>query len=137
MDLPFTTTMPVRFRDIDAMGHVNNAVYVTYLEQARVVFFEEALGLSVRDAGSVIASLSIDYERPIELGDEVSIGIGVGDIGRSSIPMTYEIRSNGDHAATAETVLVLIDTETGSSRRIPEPWREAITEYSVSDAIEE
>lgn len=137
MDLPFTTTMPVRFRDIDAMGHVNNAVYVTYLEQARVVFFEEALGLSVRDAGSVIASLSIDYERPIELGDEVSIGIGVGDIGRSSVPMTYEIRSNGERAATAETVLVLIDAETGSSRRIPEPWREAIAEYSVSDATAE
>ena len=61
----FQTTIPVRFRDIDAMGHVNNAVYATYLEQARADYHREIIGESLADVNTVLVSLAIDFKRPI------------------------------------------------------------------------
>lgn len=57
------TAIPVRFRDVDAAGHVNNAVYATYLEQARVEYTEEVIGTKGVDFEKVIANLELDYER--------------------------------------------------------------------------
>ena len=123
----FQTEFRVRFRDIDAMGHVNNAVYSTYLEQARADFFREVLGETLSEVGSVLASLSIDFRAPVEGDDVVTVALGVPELGTSSIPMRYEIRrEDGVVAATAETVQVVYDREAGSSMPIPEAWREAI-----------
>ena len=123
----FQTEFRVRFRDIDAMGHVNNAVYSTYLEQARADFFREVLGETLSEVGSVLASLSIDFRAPVEGDVVVTVALGVPELGTSSIPMRYEIRrEDGVVAATAETVQVVYDREAGSSMPIPEAWREAI-----------
>ncbi|MGM0606522.1 MAG: acyl-CoA thioesterase [Halobacteriota archaeon] len=132
MKLPFGTDVQVRFRDLDTMGHVNNAVYVTFLEQARTAFFVEALEVGLHEVDTVIASLSIDYRAPIQLGADVRVGMAIGELGRSSVPMTYEIYADGQLAATAETVQVLIDRETESSRPIPDDWRETFESYQVS-----
>ena len=123
----FQTEFRVRFRDIDAMGHVNNAVYSTYLEPARADFFREVLGETLSEVGSVLASLSIDFRAPVEGDVVVTVALGVPELGTSSIPMRYEIRrEDGVVAATAETVQVVYDREAGSSMPIPEAWREAI-----------
>jgi acyl-CoA thioester hydrolase len=123
----FQTEFRVRFRDIDAMGHVNNAVYSTYLEQARADFFREVLGETLSEVGSVLASLSIDFRAPIDPDDRVTVHLTVSSLGTSSITMAYEVRrGDGAVAATAETVQVVYDRESESSRPIPDAWREAI-----------
>ncbi|MXV64283.1 acyl-CoA thioesterase [Natronorubrum sp. JWXQ-INN-674] len=121
-----TVATTVRLRDIDFMGHVNNAVYATFLEEARETYFRDVLGVSLVDVGTVLANLEIDYVRPIDADADVTVGVRVPELGTSSLPMEYEIRADGDRAATARTVQVLVDRETGESRPIPEEWRRRI-----------
>ena len=129
--MAFETTVDVRFRDIDAMGHVNNAVYATYAEQARVDYFEAVVDRDLSAIGSVLATISIDYHRPIEIDDgPLTVEISVPRLGESSIPMQYGIRTaDGEVAAEIESVQVAYDREAGESRPIPEEWREAIEAY--------
>jgi acyl-CoA thioester hydrolase len=125
--------IPVRYRDIDSVGHVNNAVYVTYLEQARVEYIEEVLGASALDPGFVIANVEVDYERPILVDETVTVGLGVTDIGTASIEMAYDVRANGHRAATATSVLVPYNRESGESRPVPDEWRELIAAHEEQD----
>ena len=121
----FEVGMDVRFRDIDAMGHVNNAVYATYLEQARVRYLADVIREPLREIGGVVADLHLDFERPIGLGDDVTVAVRAGELGTSSIPLSYEIRADGGVAATAETLFVVVD-DAGDPRPIPDDWRERI-----------
>ncbi|MDS0477503.1 thioesterase family protein [Natrinema sp. 1APR25-10V2] len=130
-DYEYETAVDVRLRDIDFMGHVNNATYATYLEQAREEYFHDVLDVSLVDTDTVLVSLELAYAKPIEAGDDVTIAVSVNDLGTSSIPMTYEIRANGERAATAETVQVLVDSETGESRPLPSEWRTRIEQRSA------
>ena len=127
-DYDYEMAADVRLRDIDFMGHVNNAVYATYLEEAREAYFRDVVGVSLTDVGTVLATLEIDYARPIEAESDVTIALRVPELGTSSLPMEYEIRTDGDRAATARTVQVLVDRETGDSRPIPAEWRTRIHE---------
>ena len=123
----FETTIPVRFRDIDAMGHVNNAVYATYLEQARADFFREVVDEGLTEVETVLASLTIEFRQPITADQTITVGLSIPELGKTSIPMECEIRrEDGTVAATAETVQVAYDSEAESSRPIPAAWREAI-----------
>ncbi|WP_049923428.1 acyl-CoA thioesterase [Halopiger djelfimassiliensis] len=124
----YEVDIDVRLRDIDFMGHVNNATYATYLEQAREAYFRNVLGVSLADVDTVLASLEIDYLRPIEADSAVIVGLTVRELGDSSLPIAYEILADGERAATARTVQVVVDRETGSSRSIPDEWRARIGE---------
>ncbi len=122
----YTAEIPVRFRDIDAMGHVNNAVYATYLEQARTAYFRDVLEADLSSISTVLASLSMNFRRPVLLEDEsVTVEIDVPEVGESSVPMTYEIRTDEGVVAEAESVQVAVDEE-GSSRPVPDEYRSAI-----------
>lgn len=125
----FTTDVQVRFRDVDAYGHVNNAVYVTYLEQARVEYLRSLFGVGIGDLGIVLASLSIEYRQPVTDADVVEVAIDVPELGRSSIPMEYEIRTDDGVVVVAESVQVAYDFEADSSMPLPEERREAIAAY--------
>lgn len=128
-DYEFETEIRVRFRDLDPMDHVNNAVYSTYLEQARADYFREVVDVTLAGVDTVLASISIDFHRPIEPDETVTIALTVSDLGTSSLSMEYEVRrGDGAVAATAETVQVAYDRETESSRPIPDEWRETIEE---------
>jgi acyl-CoA thioester hydrolase len=119
----YETELQVRFRDLDAMGHVNNAVYATYLEQARVDYYDDVLGVGLDDIDTVLVNLEIDYRREIRLDhDTVTIAMGVRSIGESSVVVGYEVRAGGRVAATAETTQVYVDPEAGESRPLPEEW---------------
>ncbi|WP_254763909.1 acyl-CoA thioesterase [Natrinema marinum] len=122
----YETAVDVRLRDIDFMGHVNNATYATYLEQAREDYFRDVLGVSLVETDTVLVSLELEYAMPIEAGDDVTVAISVDELGSSSIPMSYELRANGERSATAHTVQVLVDPETGESRPLPSEWRTQI-----------
>jgi acyl-CoA thioester hydrolase len=125
----YETEMAVRFRDLDALGHVNNAVYATYVEQARVKYYADVIGLDLDEMTTVIADIDLDYRAPITWGQSVTVGVRVPDLGTASFPMAYEVRADGDVAATAETTIVVVDPETGESRPIPDEWRTAIAEF--------
>ncbi|WP_435069308.1 acyl-CoA thioesterase [Haloplanus sp. C73] len=124
-DFEYETELQVRFRDIDAMGHVNNAVYATYLEQARVDYYADVIGVGLDDIDTVLVNLQIDYRHEITLDDEtVTVAMGVRDIGESSVTVAYELRVGDRVAATAETTQVYVDPEDGGSRPLPEAWVE-------------
>ena len=123
----YSADLEVRFRDLDPMQHVNNSVYSTFLEQTRARFSEEVLGMPLADLDTVLRHVEISFERPIEGVGTVTVELAVGDLGRSSIPMTYELFSEGERVATAETVLVYFDRDSGESKRIPDDVRERLT----------
>lgn len=125
----YVTELGVRFRDIDAMRHVNNAVYATYLEQARAEYFRDVVGFELDEVDTVLASLHVEYRQPIELDETVEVGLTVPELGNSSIRMEYEIRTENGVAAEAETVQVAFDPDVGASRPIPGEWRTAIAAF--------
>ncbi len=104
----------VRYRDLDTLGHVNNAVYLSYLEVARVAYYQrlhqERQNLSF---GFVVANICIDYHRPLFLGEQIWVGIKVKRFGNKSFTFAYEIRESesGELVATAESVQVTVDED--------------------------
>ncbi len=117
-----------RYRDIDGMGHVNNAVYASYLEAARQGYYRDVIGKRLDEVDTVIVELHIEYEAPIELDQRVEVAVQIDELGGSSITKAYEIRADGDIAATARTTQVVIDRESGSAVPIPNKWRRRIEE---------
>lgn len=127
----YTHELQVRFRDLDTMAHVNNAVYASYLEQARVGYFREVVGERLESVSTVLARYEIDFRRPITVDDAVTVAVDAATLGTSSITLEYDVRAaDGDGAdrlaATASTVSVLVDPETGDAQPLPEAWRERI-----------
>src|SRR3954464_9261404 len=98
--------LAVRFRHCDAMGHVNHAVYFTYLEQCRLTFWREATGAANPHTRVIIARAECDYRSPAHFGDDIDVRLRIGDIGRSSFVLEYEIaQADSDRLmAAAKTV---------------------------------
>jgi acyl-CoA thioester hydrolase len=117
----------IRWRDVDAYQHVNNAVYATYLEECRDEWVQRVLG----DAGDtwdfVLARVAIDYRRELRLEDEeVLVSCELDRVGTSSVVLREAVRTlGGELAAESEAVLVARDRETGRSRPLTEIEREA------------
>jgi acyl-CoA thioester hydrolase len=117
----------IRWRDVDAYMHVNNAVYATYLEECRDEWIDRAVG----DAGDawdyVLARVAIDFRRELRLEDEeVVVSCALERIGNSSLTLREQIRTReGELAAEAEAVLVARDRNAGSSRPLTEAERHA------------
>jgi acyl-CoA thioester hydrolase len=114
----FSHRVEVRFRDCDPMGHVNHAVYLTYLEQCRFAFWRHLTGLAAGPAARIIiARAECDYRAPSFYGDELDVRVQVGDIGRSSFSLVYEIvnAATRQRLADAKTVLVAYDYTVGKS----------------------
>ena len=130
MELPFETELQVRFRDLDTLGHVNNAVYATYLEQARLRYFDRVLDVPWAEREMVLASQSVEFASPLTLDDRtVRVACGVTEIGGTSFRMRSRVFANdeGEPAATADGTIVAVAE--GEPRRIPEPWREQFAEF--------
>ena len=112
-DFPFVRRERVRFRDCDALGHANNAVYSTYLEEAR----RDALGgLST----FILARVEIDFRSELREGDEIEVHSRCSRIGTKSLDLEHEIRVDGRIAAEAKSVLVGYDYAQGASVPLPE-----------------
>ncbi len=127
---PAVVGIEVRYRDLDPLGHVNNAVYLSYIELARVRYFEllgaleGALG---RGEAPVVARAEIDYRRPIYLGEAVRVGARVVRVGRSSFAMDYRVESDGKLAAEARTVHVWLGRG-GRPEALPEVLKARVAE---------
>jgi acyl-CoA thioester hydrolase len=121
----------VRFRDLDGMGHVNNAVFMTYMETARLNYFR-SLGLGDNPLeGMILARAEVDFRSPIELGEQIEVGVRTGRIGTKSFDLEQEIRADGRVAAEGKFVLVAYDYTTNQSREIPVSMRERLNGVPV------
>src|SRR5262245_42832978 len=100
--------LSVRFRDCDAMGHVNHAVYFTYVEQCRLTFWREITGEASPHTRVIIARAECDYRAPAHFGDELEVRVRVAAIGRSSFTLEYEIvqTPSAEPIAIGRTVMV-------------------------------
>ena len=117
----------IRWSDVDAYLHVNNAVYATYLEECRDEWVDRVLE-GVSDTWDfVLARVAIDFRRELRLEDEeVVVSCGLARIGNSSIALREQIRTrDGDLAAESEAVLVARDREAARSRPLTEAERTA------------
>jgi acyl-CoA thioester hydrolase len=113
----------VRFRDLDALGHVNNAVYATFVEQARIAF----LSPNGADAENMIlARLEIDFRSPVELDETVEIEVRPTRVGTKSFDLAYVLRAGDRVVAEAKTVLVAYDYERARSVELPAAWKELL-----------
>jgi acyl-CoA thioester hydrolase len=116
----FTKRIEVRWRDMDAFKHVNNAVYLTYLEEMRDEWFLQVLGNGLLLNDFVLARCAVDYRSPVTQEDgHVDVELRCTRVGRSSITTAELITVPGDGdrlAAEAEAVLVHYDWEAGTSR---------------------
>lgn len=139
----FSHRLEVRFRDCDPLGHVNNAVYLTYLEQARFFHWRALWGASgeaprpgerggsppqgVDVPGVILARAEIDYRRPAKYGDTLDIRLGIAGFGRTSFTYEYEIvHAGGDLIANARTIIVSFDYAAGRPVPIPEAMRQQL-----------
>lgn len=139
--LRYTTDIHVRFADFDPLGHVNNAAYSTYLEQARIRYMNDVVDVSVVDFGStddtrdetgygtVLANTDIDFRAPVDELGEVSIALATVRLGTSSFTMAYEAQFRDSVVLTAETTQVVIDSETGRPTPVPDDWRDRILAF--------
>ena len=134
-DFPFVTTDKVRYNDTDRQGHVNNAVFATFMELARVeVLHHPELGLREDGASLVLARLVIDYRAEIHFPGEVQIGTRVGKVGRSSIAFENAIFQHGQLCGYGEAVVVLVDGSTKRSRPISDASRARLERYAHAGA---
>lgn len=106
----------VRFRDCDAMGHVNNAVFSTYLEESRI-------GVLGGLTGFILARVEIDFRSELRMGEEVEVRTRCSRIGTKSFELEHEIAADGRVVAEAKSVLVSYDYELGESVPVPDELR--------------
>ena len=118
----------IRWRDLDAYNHVNNAVYLTYLEEARDEWLEQALGQDGAAWGYVLARVAIDFRQELrQEHDEVIATCALARLGTSSVTTREELRlADGELAAEAEAVLVAVDPDSRESRPLSEQERTAL-----------
>jgi len=115
----------VRFRDCDSLGHVNNAVYLTYLEEARVDLRNE-FGFDWTQM--ILARCEIDFRDQVSVGEVVEVTMWPTRVGNKSFDLAYELKVGDRLVAEAMTVLVAFDYERGESVPLRDDWRKLLTE---------
>jgi len=127
-DFPLRTSDKLRYADTDRQGHVNNAVFATFMETGRVAFLHDPQApLAEPGSAFVIARLTIDFRAEIVWPGEVEIGTRVAAVGRSSLTLEQGVFQNGRCAARAESVIVLMDEATRRSRPLSPAARDRLT----------
>jgi acyl-CoA thioester hydrolase len=128
----FAHQIEVRFRDCDAMGHVNNAVYFTYLEQTRFAYWRELLrARGSAPPGMILARAECDFRAPATFGEIVEVRMRAASIGRTSFTAEYEIVNTRDRRRLAEarSVQVMYDYQNARSIPLPDDIRERIESF--------
>jgi acyl-CoA thioester hydrolase len=121
--------IPIRWGDMDAMGHVNNTVYFRYMEQARIGWFEALVpgDEAWKSTGIVIANASCNFKRPINYPGTVEVKLLTGAPGGSSVPTFYELLVENHLYADGAATVVFIDMQAQKPVRIPERIRSLLS----------
>lgn len=129
MQFPYTMPLRVTFRDLDVLGHVNNAVYLTYFEQARIGYGLQLIGSpDVADLAFILAEATVTYLKPAFFGDDLLMGVRVAEIGTKSFVMEYGLQrpASGEQIARGRTVQVWFNYATQRSEPVPQSFRDAV-----------
>lgn len=128
-----TTPIEVRFADCDSFRHVNNAVYLTYAEQARIHFFDDKLGTSIdwKAKGLILARIDANYIEPVLLHDKIEVTTECTKIGTKSITLQYRVfkisEDSRKEMCNGETILVAYDYIKNESMLVPDDWKKLIS----------
>jgi acyl-CoA thioester hydrolase len=121
------TIIPIRFADLDKLGHVNNAIYLTYMESARVTYLKDVVGEGVNwtEQGIILAKAEVNFKIPIDLEhEEVHVLTHCSRMGTKSFDLTQSILTrDGKETATGLTTMVCFDYVNNHSIKIPENWK--------------
>ena len=123
---PFVHRETARFGQLDPMGHVNNAVFLSWLETARIEFLRALGGLEGVGAGEmtmILARVELDFRAPVSFGERVDVGVRASRFGTKSFDLEYSLRTGDRVVADATTVLVAYDYVNNASKEIPAEWR--------------
>ena len=126
------TNVEVRFADMDSFGHVNNASFLTFIEQARIKYFDDigSWHYDVTAQGAILAHASLDFIRPLHFKEKLSVLTMCTRIGTKSISIAHRIIVESmEEVAIAESVAVAFDYNAMKSITVPEKWREAIGKF--------
>ena len=114
--------IPIRWGDMDAMGHVNNTVYFRYMEIVRVAWFERVFGelSGTRDDGIVIVNASCNFRKALTYPGTVEARMSLGAASRTSVQSYYELLMNEVLYADGAAKIVWIDTRRGKAKHLPD-----------------
>jgi acyl-CoA thioester hydrolase len=128
------TEIAVRFRDIDSMGHVNNAVFFTYFEEGRKEFLRLLFNIvRPEEYNFILAHISCDFLKPIKISDHIFLQLWVGEIGRKKFDLVYEIVSRDDESivyAKGQSVQIFFDYKKNTTMPIHQDFMDKILEYA-------
>jgi acyl-CoA thioester hydrolase len=135
-DFHFYHLIEIRYGDLDPQGHVNNAKFLTYMEQGRVFYLKQLKlweGGSFLDIGIILADVQITFHKAIQFGDPIRVGVRISSLGNKSMTSEYCIEDARDESvyATGASVLVAYDYRNRRSVPIPDEWRNAIQLYEA------
>ena len=141
-DFHFYHPIEVRYGDLDPQGHVNNAKYLTYFEQARIAYWIQ-LGLFTKDQsfmplGLILADLHITYLEPIYYGQNIKVGVHISKLGNKSMTWEHNIvdAETGKELARGEVIVVAYDYQAEKTVSIPQEWREKISKFENMPVVE-
>lgn len=132
----FTTDLEIRFRDLDALGHVNNAVYLTYFEIVRTRYWDHLFGLPPPDDwGFVMVRTECNYRSPALLGETIAIAARISALKNSSFTFEYRLTESrsGRLIADGLSVQVCYDRTQGRTTPIPQAMRQRVKDYEGLD----
>ena len=134
-EFKFFHPIEIRYGDLDAQGHVNNAKYLTFFEQARLQYLMH-LGLFARnqsfmDLGAIVADVHIAFLAPVHYGDQVKVGVRTAKLGNKSMTVEQNIVkiAGGEELAKGEIVLVAFNYREQKTIPVPDEWRERISTF--------
>jgi acyl-CoA thioester hydrolase len=126
----------IRFKDVDKMGHVNNANHLTYIELARLKYFEEIVKMEggwSKEVGLILARIEIDYKQPIFLNDQIFVYTRCSKIGSKSLELDWQVvrEKNGVEEIVAKGIAVIVyfDYQHGKTMPVPNRHRELFEKY--------
>ena len=129
----FKSPISIRFSDMDAYGHVNNAVYLTYFEIARVAYWREVAKWDSEETGIIIGRSEINYLKPVTVHDRIACYVRTTRIGNSSFDVMYVLVKVTDGAeeicTTGKTVCICYDYKANKSVQIPPLQRQKMIDY--------
>ncbi|MBI9056154.1 acyl-CoA thioesterase [Labilibaculum sp. DW002] len=133
MEFKHTKKIQIRFGDIDLMGHANNGVQLSYLDLARMEYFQKVYGevIDWKDAALIVAHLEIDYLSPIMLDDKIEVHTKIYKIGNKSVSLHQDIVDSisGEIKTKTSQVMVAFSSKLGKSILVPETLKIRIREF--------
>ena len=132
-DFPLVTFDKLRYSDTDSQGHVNNAVFSTFLETGRVeILYNSGIPIATEDSNFVIASLKLDFIHEIKWPGQIDIGTGITKIGNSSIVIFQMLFQNEILTAKAETVIVQVNKKDGKSSALSQFAKDILSKWLLN-----